>query len=61
MVIKQAKSENNSSESANTITIDKGKLQNLLALMTSKISVMGQLGSDMNGMCESMNESLTMT
>ena len=51
----------NGLDSANTVTIDKGKLQSLLAIVTSKVSVMGQLGTDMNHVCESMNESLTMT
>lgn len=43
------------------MTIDKGKLENLLALITSRVSVMGQLGNDMENMCETMNESLTNT
>ena len=43
------------------MTIDKGKLENLLALITSRVSVMGQLGNDMEHMCETMNESLTHT
>ena len=43
------------------MTIDKGKLENLLALLTSRVSVMGQLGNDMENMCETMNESLTNT
>ena len=46
---------------SDTVTIDKGKLENLLALITSRVSVMGQLGNDLENMCETMNESLTAT
>ena len=48
-------------QNSDTVTIDKGKLENLLALITSRVSVMGQLGSDLENMCETMNESLTVT
>jgi hypothetical protein len=50
-----------SSGGEDKITIDKNSLQNLLAQLTSKVSMLGQLGNDWGNMCEGMNETLALT